>query len=114
MSQPPKRTRRRRRRRRRRHWRMRIARTSTRRSTTGTVLLKARFANPDGTLWPGQFVQVALELYVDANAITVPTSAVQTGQQGTFVYTIDPAGNAKQRPVVVSRTVDSLTVLTSG
>src|SRR5436190_5444624 len=83
-------------------------------STTGTVLLKARFANPDGTLWPGQFVQVALELYVDANAITVPTAAVQTGQQGTFVYTIDQAGNAKQRPVVVSRTVDSLTVLTSG
>jgi multidrug efflux system membrane fusion protein len=83
-------------------------------STTGTVLLKARFANPEGTLWPGQFVQVALQLYVDANAITVPTSAVMTGQQGTFVYTIDTAGNAKQRPVVVSRTVDSLTVLTSG
>ena len=83
-------------------------------STTGTVLLKARFTNPEGTLWPGQFVQVALQLYVDANALTVPTSAVMTGQQGTFVYTIDPAGNAKQRPVVVARTVDSLAVLGSG
>jgi multidrug efflux system membrane fusion protein len=83
-------------------------------STTGTVLLKARFANPDGTLWPGQFVQVALQLYVDANALTVPAAAVMTGQQGTFVYTIDPDSSAKQRPVVVSRTVDSVAVLTSG
>jgi multidrug efflux system membrane fusion protein len=83
-------------------------------STTGTVLLKGRFANSEGTLWPGQFVQVALQLYVDANALTVPAPAVLNGQQGTFVYTIDSAGNAKQRPVVVSRTVDSLAVIASG
>lgn len=83
-------------------------------STTGTVLLKAKFANPDGTLWPGQFVQVALQLYVDANAITVPAPAVMAGQQGTFVYTIDQQGNAKRRPVVVARTVDSLAVISSG
>jgi membrane fusion protein, multidrug efflux system len=83
-------------------------------STTGTVLLKARFANSTGTLWPGQFVQVALQLYVDANALVVPAPAVLSGQQGTFVYTIDAAGNAKQRPVVVSRTVDSLSVISSG
>jgi multidrug efflux system membrane fusion protein len=82
-------------------------------STTGTVLLKARFANAQGTLWPGQFVQVALQLYVDANALTVPAPAVLSGQ-GNFVYTIDSAGNAKQRPVVVSRTVDSLAVIASG
>lgn len=83
-------------------------------STSGTVLLKAKFANAEGTLWPGQFVQVALQLYVDANALTVPAPAVLTGQQGTFVYTVDAAGNAKQRPVVVSRTVDSLAVIASG
>jgi membrane fusion protein, multidrug efflux system len=83
-------------------------------STTGTVLLKARFANSEGTLWPGQFVQVALQLYVDANALVVPAPAVLSGQQGTFVYTIDSAGNAKQRPVVVTRTVDSLSVIASG
>ena len=81
---------------------------------TGTVLLKARFANAAGTLWPGQFVQVALQLYVDANALTVPAPAVLTGQQGTFVFTVDSGGNAKQRPVVVSRTVDSLAVIASG
>lgn len=83
-------------------------------STTGTVLLKGRFANSEGTLWPGQFVQVALQLYVDANALTVPASAVLNGQQGTFVYSVDTAGNAKQVPVVVSRTVDSVAVVASG
>lgn len=83
-------------------------------STSGTVLLKAKFANPEGTLWPGQFVQVALELYVDANALTVPAPAVMSGQQGTFVYSIDAQGNAKQRPVVIARTVDSLAVVRSG
>jgi multidrug efflux system membrane fusion protein len=83
-------------------------------STSGTVLLKARFSNPEGTMWPGQYMSVALQLYVDANALTLPAPAVLTGQQGTYVYTIDTAGIAKQRPVQVSRTVDSLTVITSG
>ena len=83
-------------------------------STTGTVLLKARFTNPDGTLWPGQYMNVALQLYVDANALTLPAPAVLTGQQGTYVYTIDSTGAAKQRPVKVSRTVDSVAVITSG
>jgi len=83
-------------------------------STTGTVLLKARFANPEGTMWPGQYMSVALQLYVDANALTLPAPAVLTGQQGTYVYTIDSAGTAKQRPVQISRTVDSLSVIASG
>jgi multidrug efflux system membrane fusion protein len=83
-------------------------------STTGTVLLKARFANPEGTLWPGQYVNVALELYVDPNALTLPSPAVLTGQQGTYVFTIDSAGKAIQRPVQVARTVDSVAVIASG
>jgi multidrug efflux system membrane fusion protein len=83
-------------------------------STSGTVLLKARFDNPEGTLWPGQYTNVALQLYVDPNALTLPAPAVMTGQQGTYVYTIDSAGNAKQRPVQISRTVDSLAVISSG
>ena len=83
-------------------------------STTGTVLLKARFSNPEGTMWPGQYMSVALQLYVDASALTLPAPAVLTGQQGTYVYTIDTAGTARQRPVQVSRTVDSLAVIASG
>jgi multidrug efflux system membrane fusion protein len=83
-------------------------------STSGTVLLKARFANPEATLWPGQYTNVALQLFVDPNALTLPAAAVMTGQQGTYVYTIDSAGSAKQRPVQVSRTADSLSVISSG
>ncbi|HEY5085944.1 MAG TPA: efflux RND transporter periplasmic adaptor subunit [Gemmatimonadaceae bacterium] len=83
-------------------------------SATGTVLLKAKFANPAGALWPGQFVTVSLRLYVDPNALTVPAQAVQTGQQGTYVFTVDGAGNAKQRVVQVARTVDTLAVIGSG
>jgi multidrug efflux system membrane fusion protein len=83
-------------------------------STTGTVLLKARFSNPEGTIWPGQYMTVALQLYVDPNALTLPAPAVMTGQQGTYVYTVDTTGIAKQRPVQVSRTVDTLAVIASG
>jgi membrane fusion protein, multidrug efflux system len=83
-------------------------------STTGTVLLKARFSNPEGTLWPGQYVNVALQLYVDPNALTLPAPAVMTGQQGTYVFVIDSAVTARQRPVQVSRTVDSVAVIASG
>jgi multidrug efflux system membrane fusion protein len=83
-------------------------------STTGTVLLKARFANPEGTMWPGQYMSVALQLYVDPNALTLPAPAVLTGQQGTYVYIIDTAGTARQRPVQVGRTVDSVAVIASG
>jgi membrane fusion protein, multidrug efflux system len=83
-------------------------------STTGTVLLKARFANPEGSLWPGQYTNVALQLYVDPTALTLPASAVLTGQQGTYVFTVDSAGKATQTPVRVTRTVDSVAVIESG
>jgi len=81
---------------------------------SGTVLLKAKFANPQGNLWPGQFVQVSLQLYVDANAVTMPAAAVMTGQQGTYAFRVDNAGKAQQTPLVVARTVDSVAVITSG
>ncbi|MEO6778333.1 MAG: efflux RND transporter periplasmic adaptor subunit, partial [Gemmatimonadaceae bacterium] len=83
-------------------------------STTGTVLLKARFDNPAGTLWPGQFVTVALRLYVDPDALTVPAAAVLTGQGGTYVFTVDTSGSVRQRPVKVARSVDSVAVVSSG
>jgi multidrug efflux system membrane fusion protein len=83
-------------------------------STTGTVLLKARFANPEGALWPGQYTNVALQLYVDPDALTLPAPAVMTGQQGTFVYTIDSTGAASPRAVRIARTVDSVAVIATG
>jgi len=83
-------------------------------ANSGTVLLKAKFANTAGTLWPGQFVKIALQLYVDANALTLPAAAVMTSQQGTYVFTIDQENSARQQPVQVARTVDSVAVIASG
>jgi multidrug efflux system membrane fusion protein len=83
-------------------------------TTTGTVMLKARVTNPEGAIWPGQYMNVALQLYVDPNALTLPAPAVLTGQQGTYVYTVDTGNTAKQTPVQVSRTVDSLAIIASG
>jgi len=83
-------------------------------STTGTVLLKARFANDANTLWPGQFVSVQLRLYVQENAVVVPAQAVLTGQQGSFVFTVDANKKAKQQMVVTGQTLDSVTVIERG
>ena len=81
---------------------------------TGTIKLKGDFANTDRRLWPGQFVDIQLTLTTTPNAIVVPTQAVQTGQQGQYVFIVKPDMTADMRPVVVQRTMGSETVLVSG
>jgi multidrug efflux pump subunit AcrA (membrane-fusion protein) len=84
-------------------------------TTTGTVLLKATFANEKNELWPGEYVATVLRLYVQQNAIVVPPQAVMTGQQGTYVFVVDTKSNiAQQRPVVIQRSSDTLDVISSG
>lgn len=83
-------------------------------NTTGTIKLKATFANPDHRLWPGQFSNVSLRLAKQENAITVPSQAVQTGQSGDFVFVINSDSAAEQRPVTVARTVGGDSVLAKG
>jgi len=83
-------------------------------STTGTVLLKARFDNADRQLWPGQFVRVELELFSEPSAVLVPAQSVQTGQNGTFVFTIDEQNKAVMRPVIAGRTIANRTVIEQG
>ncbi len=83
-------------------------------SETGTIMLKATFANTDRRLWPGQFVDVVLTLSTRADAIVVPSEAVQTGQQGLFVFVIKPDMTVESRPVAVAMTLGSETVLESG
>ena len=80
-------------------------------TTTGTVLLKARFPNRDGALWPGEFVDVTLILDVQNDAVVIPAQAVMTGQQGTYIFIVTAEGTAEQRTVTVTRTVDSVAVL---
>jgi multidrug efflux system membrane fusion protein len=81
---------------------------------TGTIQLKATFPNADARLWPGQFVNVAVTLSVEPQALVVPSAAVQVGQQGTYVFVVTPEGAAEARPVTVARQVGDDTVLASG
>ena len=80
-------------------------------SSTGTVLLKARFPNRDGSLWPGEFVRITLVLGLQNDAVVVPSQAVMQGQQGTYVFVVNNDGTAATQPVTVERTLDSLSVI---
>jgi multidrug efflux system membrane fusion protein len=81
---------------------------------TGTIRLKATFANTDRRLWPGQFVNVSMTLAVENDAIVIPAQALQTGQQGAFVFVVKPDQTVETRRVAVARTQGSETILTSG
>ncbi|MXP62076.1 efflux RND transporter periplasmic adaptor subunit [Roseomonas sp. M0104] len=81
-------------------------------TTSGTIQLKARFANPEGHLWPGQYVNVVLLPRVEPNALSVPVQAVQTGSEDSrFVYVVDGEGRARRRPVTLERVVSGRAVL---
>jgi len=82
--------------------------------TTGTIRMKGTFANPSRRLWPGQFVDVMLRLSERLNAVVVPSQAVQTGQQGQFVFVIKNDMTAEQRPVKTGETVGSETIIEQG
>jgi multidrug efflux system membrane fusion protein len=80
-------------------------------SLSGTVTLKASFANADGTLWPGNLIRVVLELDVEKGALVVPRPAVQSGQAGDVIWIVDTAMQAKVHKIKVLRTTDSLAVI---
>ncbi|HEY6676746.1 MAG TPA: efflux RND transporter periplasmic adaptor subunit [Terrimicrobium sp.] len=80
---------------------------------SGMIAFKATFPNEDDTLWPGQFVDVTVKLADQPNALTVPTTAIMEGQQGSQVFVI--SGNtAEMRKVKVGRTVGDMTIVTEG
>lgn len=81
---------------------------------SGTIKLKGTFANENRRLWPGQYVNVALTLTEEPNAIVVPTQAIQTGQQGSYVFVVKPDLTAESRPVKVERNIDNQAVIESG
>lgn len=83
-------------------------------NTTGTVALKATFQNADYQLWPGQYSNVLLRLAEDENATVVPTQAVQTGQNGDYIYVVKSDMTVEQRTCKVGRTVGGDTVVLSG
>jgi multidrug efflux system membrane fusion protein len=82
--------------------------------TTGQIKVKGTFPNTDRRLWPGQFVNVSVTLSTEPNAIVVPSLAVQTGQQGTYVFVIKPDQTVDLRSVAVERTSGDQSVIKSG
>ena len=83
-------------------------------STTGTIRIKGTFPNETRHLWPGQFVNVTVTLTTDPHAIVVPAAAVQTGQQGTYLFVVKPDQTVELRPVTVARAADAETVIKRG
>ncbi len=82
--------------------------------TTGSIKLKATFPNPDRKLWPGQFVRVVLRLTTQPNGIVVPNQAVQTGQDGQYVYVVKSDKTVEMRTVVTGTRVDQDLVINKG
>ena len=82
--------------------------------STGTIQLKAAFTNADDRLWPGQFLSVVLTLTTEPGAVVVPSQAIQTGQQGPYVFVIKPDLTVETRAVVVARTVGLDAVVEKG
>jgi multidrug efflux system membrane fusion protein len=83
--------------------------------TTGTFRLKAVFDNKDRSLWPNQFVNARLLIDVKKNAIIIPVAAVQRGDQGSFVYRVNPSDNtAEVAAVTVGVTEGTLASIENG
>ncbi|HWZ31458.1 MAG TPA: efflux RND transporter periplasmic adaptor subunit [Bryobacteraceae bacterium] len=82
--------------------------------TTGTIKLKGTFPNTDHKLWPGQYVNVVLRLTTRPNALVVPNQAVQSGQDGSFVYVVGDNRRVQAKPVVTGPRVDQDLVIDKG
>jgi membrane fusion protein, multidrug efflux system len=83
-------------------------------ATTDTIKLKATFENTDRRLWPGQFTRVTLRLATLPQATVVPGQAVQTGQDGQFVFLVKPDSTVEQRPVTVAQRINDDMVISKG
>ncbi len=83
-------------------------------TATGTIKLKGTFENQDRRLWPGQFMDVVLTLATEPNRVIVPSQAVQTGQQGQYVYVVKSDMTAELRAVTPGRIFQSWTIIEKG
>ncbi len=83
-------------------------------SMTSTVMAKAEFANSSGALWPGEYVRAVVRLDVQPNVIAVPTPAVQSGQEGNYVFVVGKDSTVKMRPVTAGRAVGAMTIVEMG
>jgi len=82
--------------------------------TTGTIKLKGTFPNAARKLWPGEFVRVTLRLTTQQNAMVVPNQAIQTGQDGSFVFVVKADRSVENRPVTTGARIDQDLVVQTG
>ncbi|MDN3515915.1 MAG: efflux RND transporter periplasmic adaptor subunit [Candidatus Brocadia sp.] len=82
--------------------------------STGTILLKAVFANKDEFLWPKLFVNVVLTLTTQPDATVIPSQAIQIGQEGNYVFVVRPDFTVEFRPVILGDRFKQETVITKG
>ena len=81
---------------------------------TGTIQCKATFDNQGKRLWPGLFINVVVKLTTEADAILVPSQAIQTSQEGKFVWVVKPDLTAEVRPVEIQRALNAETIIKKG
>lgn len=83
-------------------------------TATGTIKLRARFENASRELWPGQFVNVVMQLRTDRGVVTAPNAALQDGPDGRYVWVVSAEGKARMRPVRVARVQGGTAVISGG
>jgi len=83
-------------------------------SATGTIKIKGTFANKGRKLWPGQFTDVLITLASRQRAVVVPTQAIQTSQEGEFVYVVKPDSTVEMRPVTAAVATGEETIIDKG
>jgi membrane fusion protein, multidrug efflux system len=81
---------------------------------TGSVRLKATFANEKNALWPGQYVDARVLVRTEKSALTIPDAAVQLGPNGPFTYVVKKDSTVEVRPLHVSGGNNGLTIVTNG
>jgi multidrug efflux system membrane fusion protein len=83
-------------------------------TSTGTIELKATFANQDNKLWPGQFVNARVQTSVEHNVVTIPLAGIEHGPDGLYVYVVKSDATVTDQPIAVGYQNDQLAVVTSG
>jgi multidrug efflux system membrane fusion protein len=83
-------------------------------ASSGSIQLKATFPNANRALWPGEFVNVRLRVGVRHNAVSVPLSALQQGQSGSFVFVVQRDSTVREVPVTLAQTLDGRALISNG
>jgi membrane fusion protein, multidrug efflux system len=83
-------------------------------TSTDTIKLKAKFANVDRRLWPGQYARVSVRVTTIPHAMVLPSQAVQTGQDGQFVFIVKPDNTVDQQPITVGQRINDDVVIEKG